>query len=66
MAIRYIFPRFGMLHQEKSGNPGYHAPFSTQAAFFLWAKQKKTESVVFVDVLFSFQEFHFLFRCKTK
>jgi hypothetical protein len=22
MIIWYIFPRFGMLHQEKSGNPG--------------------------------------------
>jgi hypothetical protein len=22
MVIWYIFPRFGMLHQEKSGNPG--------------------------------------------
>jgi hypothetical protein len=23
MAIWYIFPRFGMLHKEKSGNPGH-------------------------------------------
>jgi hypothetical protein len=23
VVIRYIFPRFGILHQEKSGNPGY-------------------------------------------
>jgi hypothetical protein len=23
MVIWYIFPRFGMLHQEKSGNPAY-------------------------------------------
>jgi hypothetical protein len=24
MVIWYIFPRFGMLHQEKSGNPAKH------------------------------------------
>jgi hypothetical protein len=24
MVIRYIFPRFGMLHKEKSGNPAKH------------------------------------------
>jgi hypothetical protein len=24
MVIRYIFSRFGMLHQEKSGNPALH------------------------------------------
>jgi hypothetical protein len=25
--IRYIFPRFGILHQEKSGNPGFKLVF---------------------------------------
>jgi hypothetical protein len=28
MVIWYIFPRFGMLHQEKSGNPGPNLCFS--------------------------------------
>jgi hypothetical protein len=29
VAIWYIFPRFGMLCQEKSGNPGRHQRAST-------------------------------------
>jgi hypothetical protein len=32
MVIWYIFPRFGMLHQEKSGNPGVQIIF----IFFLF------------------------------
>jgi hypothetical protein len=30
MVIWYIFPRFGMLHQEKSGNPGLGRQIKTQ------------------------------------
>jgi hypothetical protein len=30
LVIRYIFPRFGMLYQEKSGNPAFLTSLSIQ------------------------------------
>jgi hypothetical protein len=31
-SLRYIFPRFGILYQEKSGNPGHRPDWAESAA----------------------------------
>jgi hypothetical protein len=50
MAIWYIFPRFGILHQEKSGNPGLLQignPKRSSAGLpdFSWSKHPKREKI---------------------
>jgi hypothetical protein len=36
VVILYIFPRFGILDQEKSGNPAWHNRNSLNVQFFIW------------------------------
>jgi hypothetical protein len=36
MVIGYIFPRFGMLYLEKSGNPGYSKRLSTFVTLYMY------------------------------
>jgi hypothetical protein len=41
VAIWYIFPRFGMLCQEKSGNPGFHTGFCPKVVFPVFVSHNK-------------------------
>jgi hypothetical protein len=40
VVIRYIFPRFGILYQEKSGNPDANSTLFFQSALSLETNQK--------------------------
>jgi hypothetical protein len=51
VVIWYIFPRFGILDQEKSGNPAW-GNFRLLAIVYFWAVFKVPKSPTFWGILF--------------